>query len=61
MTEAAITCETGFTLSGEAVLVCDGQGTWDQSTAQCGKERHLISQQNGCYIFMPHTIGGGDI
>jgi hypothetical protein len=36
-TSAVISCETGYTISGTRTVKCRSDGTWDFSTAVCGK------------------------
>ena len=39
ITTVNITCEKGYTLSGQTFLTCLTDGNWDQATPTCGKLR----------------------
>ena len=41
---AEYTCNNGFNLGGESLLICGPDGQWTGNPPVCGEGRHLVSQ-----------------
>ncbi|XP_052791545.1 CUB and sushi domain-containing protein 3-like [Mya arenaria] len=51
-TRAEITCDTGYTMSGESTLVCRSDGTWHLSVPTCTACESMTTPANGNLQFL---------